>query len=152
MLHEPEILYGYRYGVDLDEFVETLDPTAELRAEWDDEVSDKETLECILPCIVHRSDMMLGGPDLDKFIKKQIVDPPKQINMLRELSTTGLIRPVHSSTVAGTTSDFNKRTPAACIAAAQLSDILPQSMDPTLSTEELAELKLSPNELAELTR
>jgi hypothetical protein len=150
LLHEPEIMYGYRYGVDLDEFVKTLDPTAELRAKWDGEVSSEETFECTLPRIVHRSDMMFGGQDLDEFVKR--IDPLKQFEMLRELNTTGLIRPVRSPSTADTADRLTKRVQAACIAAAQLSDILPQSMDPTLSTEELAELKLTPNELVELTR
>ena len=40
----------------------------------------------------------------------------------------------------------------ACIAAAQLSNSLPVGMDPSLSVDELSELKLSSKEMAELTR
>ena len=96
---------------------------------------------------LHKPDLMYGywfGVDLDKFVEQ--IDPLKQFRMM-ELSTTGVIQP-QVKYESGNVDLVQKK---AYIAAAQLSNSLPVGMDPTLSVEELAELKLSSKEMVKLT-
>jgi hypothetical protein len=97
-LHEPDLLYGYQYGVDLDEFCDQIDPL-------------------------------------------------KQFQMM-EIGTTGMIQTRYDANSCNNML-VQKRV---YIAAAQLSNSLPFGLDPSLSVDELSELKLTSKAMAELTR
>jgi hypothetical protein len=116
--------------------------------EWESNLTLEDMFDTYKTTFLHEPDLMYGywfGVDLDKFVEQ--IDPLKQFRIMKELSTMGVIQPQFEYE-SGNVDHVQKK---AYIAAAQLSNSLPVGMDPTLSVEELAELKLSSKDMAKLT-
>jgi hypothetical protein len=116
--------------------------------EWDSIPSSEDMFETYKSGFLHEPDLMYGyqyGVDSDEFCGQ--IDPLKQFQMMREIGTTGMIRTRYDNDVCIT--NVQRR---AYIAAAQMSNSLPFGMDPSISVDELSELKFSSKEMAELTR
>jgi hypothetical protein len=114
-------------------------------AEWDSVSTPEELFDLYKSAFVHEPDLMIGfqfGVDLDEFCGQ--IDPLQQFLMIREISATGMI---HTPYDMGSMTDNDIKL-RACIAAAQLSNSLPINMDPSLSIDNLSELKLSSKEVA----
>lgn len=114
---------------------------------WDSVPTPEDMFETTKSQFLHETDIMYGyqyGVDLDAFMKQ--IDSLKEFQVIHELTTTGVIQQRFRRY------SLSNQQQRACIAAAQLSKTLPCCMDPTLSVEELAELKLSSEEMVQLTR
>jgi hypothetical protein len=117
-------------------------------ADWDSIPSPEDMFETYKASFLHEPDLMYGyqyGVDLNEFCDQ--IDSLKQFQMTKEIGTTGMIQTHYENDVC--MSNLQRK---AYIAAAQLSNSLSVGMDPSLSVDELSELKLSSKEMAELTR
>ena len=116
--------------------------------QWNGESSEEERFERLKVHFLHEPDVTYGmqyGVDVDAFVKQ--IDPLKQYRLLQQINATGILG--HVKDVVDVISMRQKR---ALIAAAHLSQSLPRHMDAALSLDELTNQKISPSDLADLTR
>ena len=104
----------------------------------------EERFESVKHKLLHVPDVMFGlrhGVDLDEFVSQ--IDPLKHFQILRELSGPGFIA------TASATEGAPKR---ALIAAAHLTNTLPTRLNLELDAGTLEQMKVTPQEMAKLTR